>query len=80
VQTLVDWATAEGGAGPQWGVADNETDYNPINVSETTGPQGYGYDPGTGKYYAGASPTPGNNPRSPHLATGRPASKPPATG
>ena len=62
VQTLVDWATAEGGAGPQWGVADNETDYNPINVSETTGPQGYGYDPGTGKYYAGASPTPGNNP------------------
>ena len=60
--TLVGWEQAEGGAGPQFGVAGNVTDYNPIDVSLTTGPQGYGYDPGTGKFYAGASPTPGNNP------------------
>lgn len=61
-QTLVDWESAEGGAGPEWGIHGNITDFNPINVSETTGPKGYGYDPGTGKYYPGATPTPGNSP------------------
>ncbi len=61
-QTLVDWATAEGGAGPEFGVPNNIANYNPLNVSLTSGPQGYGYDPGTGTYYPGASPTPGNTP------------------
>jgi hypothetical protein len=61
-QTLVDWEAAEGGAGPEWGIPGNITDYNPINISLTSGAQGYGYDPGTGAYYPGARPTPGNNP------------------
>jgi hypothetical protein len=61
-QTLIDWWHAEGGAGPEFGVPNNIANYNPINITETTGPQGYGYDPGSGKYYAGASPTPGNTP------------------
>jgi hypothetical protein len=61
-QTIVDWWSAEGGAGPEWGVSGNVTNYNPLNVSLTSGPQGYGYDPGTGQFYPGASPTPGNNP------------------
>ena len=61
-QTIVDWWSAEGGAGPEWGVPRNVTNYNPLNVSLTTGPQGYGYDPGTHQYFPGASPTPGNNP------------------
>jgi hypothetical protein len=61
-QFFVDWAAAEGGAGPQWGIANNSTSYNPINISLTSGPQGYGYDPGTGKFWPGASPTPGNSP------------------
>jgi hypothetical protein len=61
-QTIVDWEASEGGAGPQWGIPGNVTDYNPLNVSLTTGAQGYGYDPGTGEYFAGATPTPGNNP------------------
>jgi hypothetical protein len=62
-QTIVDWEAAEGGAGPQWAPgSDNVTDYNPLNVSLTTGAQGYGYDPGTGEFFPGASPTPGNNP------------------
>ena len=61
-QTLVKWAAAEGGAGPEFGVPNNVTNYNPINVSLTSGSQGYGYDPGTGKFYPGATPTPGNSP------------------
>lgn len=61
-QTLVDWEAAEGGAGPEWGIANNVTDFNPINVTLTTGKQGYGYDPGTGEYFPGARPTPGNTP------------------
>lgn len=62
VDTIVDWETAEGGAGPQFGVKGNITNYNPINISLTSGAKGYGYDPGTGTYYPGASPTPGNSP------------------
>jgi hypothetical protein len=62
-QTIVDWEAAEGGAGPEWAPSsDNVTNYNPLNVSLTTGAQGYGYDPGTGEFFPGASPTPGNNP------------------
>lgn len=61
-QTIVDWEAAEGGAGPQWGIHGNVTDFNPLNVSLTSGAQGYGYDPGTGEYFPGASPTPGNTP------------------
>jgi hypothetical protein len=61
-QTLVDWAAAEGGAGPEFGVPGNVTNYNPINITLTSGPKGYGYDPGSGAYYAGASPTTGNDP------------------
>ena len=62
VNNIVAWETAEGGAGPQFGVANNVTNYNPINITLTTGPKGYGYDPGSGTYYAGASPTSGNTP------------------
>jgi hypothetical protein len=62
ITNLVAWQNAEGGAGPQFGIPGNITNFNPINVSLTTGPNGYGYDPGTGAYYPGASPTPGNNP------------------
>jgi hypothetical protein len=62
VGTITGWEGAEGGAGPQFGVAGNVTNYNPLNVSLTTGPKGYGYDPGTGNYYPGSSPTPGNSP------------------
>lgn len=61
-QTIVDWWAAEGGAGPEWGVSGNVTNYNPLNVSLTSGPQGYGYDPGTGQFYPGSSPTSGNSP------------------
>lgn len=61
-QTLVDWAAAEGGAGPEWGIPNNVTDYNPINISLTSGAKGYGYDPGTGQFWPGAHPTPGNTP------------------
>jgi len=61
-QSIVDWEASEGGAGPEWGIPNNETAFNPLNVSLTTGPQGYGYDPGTGQYFPGASPTPGNDP------------------
>jgi hypothetical protein len=61
-QALVDWEASEGGAGPEWGIPNNVAAFNPLNVSETTGPQGYGYDPGTGQYFPGASPTPGNTP------------------
>jgi hypothetical protein len=62
-QTIVDWEAAEGGAGPQWAPSsDNVTDFNPLNVSLTSGAQGYGYDPGTGEFFPGAKPTPGNNP------------------
>lgn len=62
VTTVVAWETAEGGAGPQFGVPNNVANYNPLNVTLTYGQQGYGYDPGTGVFYAGASPTPGNQP------------------
>jgi hypothetical protein len=62
IGTLTGWAGAEGGAGPQWGIPNNITNFNPLNVSLTSGPQGYGYDPGTGAYFPGSSPTPGNNP------------------
>ena len=61
-QTLVDWEASEGGAGPEWGIPHNVTNFNPLNVSLTSGAQGYGYDPGTGEFFPGASPTPGNNP------------------
>lgn len=62
-QTIVDWEAAEGGAGPQWAPSsDNITSFNPLNISLTTGAKGYGYDPGTGEYFGGASPTPGNDP------------------
>ncbi len=62
INTIVAWETAEGGAGPQFGVKNNIANYNPLNVTLTTGPLGYGYDPGTGTYYQGATPTPGNTP------------------
>jgi hypothetical protein len=62
VGTLEDWFRAEGGAGPEWGIPGNVADYNPINVTETSGAAGYGYDPGTGKFYPGSRPTPGNDP------------------
>lgn len=61
-QTLVDWEAAEGGAGPEWGIPNNVTDYNPINISLTSGPKGYGYDPGTGQFWPGSRPTSGNTP------------------
>lgn len=32
-QTVEDWEAAEGGAGPQWGIAGNTDDYNPINTT-----------------------------------------------
>ena len=62
IKTVSQWWTSEGGAGPQFGVKNNIADYNPLNVTLTTGPKGYGYDPGTHAYYPGAQPTPGNNP------------------
>lgn len=62
ISTITAWETAEGGAGPQFGVKGNVTNYNPLNITLTTGSNGYGYDPGSGTYYAGASPTSGNNP------------------
>jgi hypothetical protein len=62
IGTIVGWEIAEGGAGPQFNVPNNITSYNPLNVSLTSGPKGYGYDPGTGVYYPGSTPTPGNSP------------------
>jgi hypothetical protein len=62
VSTITGWEQAEGGAGPQFGVAGNITNFNPINVSLESKNGVYGYDPGTGVLYPGAQPTPGNNP------------------
>lgn len=63
INTIVAWESAEGGAGPQFGVPNNTTNYNPINITLVSGPQGYGYDPGgAGTFYPGASPTSGNDP------------------
>ncbi len=47
VAALVTWFEAEGGAGPQWGVAGNVADYNPLNTT---------------RVWPGSRPTPGNDP------------------
>lgn len=62
ISTITGWAGAEGGAGPQFGIPNNITNFNPLNVSLESRNGVYGYDPGTGVLYAGAQPTPGNNP------------------
>ncbi len=47
VAALITWFAAEGGAGPQWGIADNVADYNPLNTT---------------RVWPGSTPTPGNVP------------------
>lgn len=47
VSALVTWMAAEGGAGPQWGIAGNLAAYNPLNTTLDT---------------PGSVPTPGNTP------------------
>ena len=32
IQTVTDWASAEGGAGPEWGIPTNTDAYNPLNT------------------------------------------------
>ncbi len=32
-KALEDWAAAEGGAGPQWGIANNVDNFNPLNTT-----------------------------------------------
>jgi murein DD-endopeptidase MepM/ murein hydrolase activator NlpD len=35
IQALVGWAVEEGGAGPQFGVANNTANYNPLNTTQS---------------------------------------------
>lgn len=35
IKALAGWATAEGGAGPQFGVANNTANYNPLNTTQS---------------------------------------------
>jgi len=69
VDNLTSWWNAEGGAGPQTGVAANIANYNPLNVTLGYGSNGYGYDPGSGAFYPGTAATPGNNPPVASLAS-----------
>ena len=62
INAVVAWEAAEGGAGPQFGVRNNVTTYNPLNVTLTYGSKGYGQTPGSSAFYSGATPTPGNTP------------------
>ena len=51
INAVVAWEAAKGGAGPQFGVRNNVTTYNPLNVTLTYGSKGYGQTPGSSAFY-----------------------------